>query len=77
MIGGSFNYEGFATVVAAVGAAAATVISAFNHKGVNEVNRKVDTNGDPREIGQIASDMAKTVSPSPEPATAPDVPPGE
>lgn len=59
------DYIGIATIITAVFAGIAAVISALNNRKVNDVQNKIATNGDTREIGQIASDVAKQVAPDP------------
>ena len=64
MTAATTDWYGIAAVIAAVGAAASTVIGAFNHRTVSNVDRKTDTSGDPRNLGQIVSDVAKEVAPA-------------
>lgn len=55
-------------IVAILGAAFAGIamcITAWNQKSLREVHRKVDTNGDPRTIGEIATDVAQVVHSEP------------
>lgn len=63
MLGVATDWYGISAVIAAVGAAASTIIGALNHRTVSNVDRKTDTNGDPRDLGQIASDVAKKIAP--------------
>lgn len=51
-----FDYVGFSTLIVAVGTAAAAIIGAVL---TGRVHGQVSTNGDPRTLGQIASDVAK------------------
>ena len=59
-----FDWVGLAAVISAVFAGLATLIGSLNHRTVSNIDRKTDTNGDPRELGQIATDIAKNVAPS-------------
>jgi hypothetical protein len=57
------DWQGIATVIAAAGAAGAAVIGAINHRTVTNVDRKTDTPGDPRALGQIVADVGNEVAP--------------
>lgn len=71
MTGGDVLY-GVAAIVSAIFAGVATVIGALNHRTVSNIDRKTDTNGDPRELGGIMSDVGKAVAPTgPAPAAVP------
>lgn len=66
------DLAGWAAIISAVFAGVASVIGTWNQRTVRAINRKVDTNGDPRELGQLASDVAKVVAPpTPEPPAEP------
>lgn len=50
------DYVGIAAVIASLGTAVPAIIAALYSR---RVHQQVSTNGDPREIGQIATDLAK------------------
>jgi hypothetical protein len=62
------DWFGISACISAFTAGVAAILSALNHRTVSNIDRKTDTNGDPRSLGQIASDVAKEVAP-------PDTPP--
>jgi hypothetical protein len=62
---GATDWPGVAAVVAAVFAGIASVIGAWNARSSSQIKTSISTNGDPREIGQIATDLARTVAPAP------------
>jgi hypothetical protein len=62
---GQTDWAGVAAVIAAVFAGIASLIGAWNARTVTKVKAQVDTNGDPRTIGQIASDVAQQVGAHP------------
>ena len=55
---GQTDWAGIAAVIAAVFSGVATVIGAMNHRRVSDVQTKLDTNGDPRTVAQIVTDIA-------------------
>lgn len=55
------DYAGIAAVIVATGSAVASVIAAIL---TSQVKGKVSTNGDPRELGQIVTDVAHKVGAS-------------
>jgi hypothetical protein len=61
MIGTALDYTGLSTLVVAIGTAAAAIIAAVY---AGKTHRQVSTNGDPRTLGQIASDVAAEVAPA-------------
>lgn len=63
------DYQGVGIIITAVFAGIASVVSAFAARQGASIKRSVSTNGDSRELGQIASDIAKTAAPDPAPPT--------
>lgn len=70
---GSFDYIGVAAIITAIFSGIAAVFGALNHRNTTDVQQKLDTNGDPRTVGQQMSDVAAQVAPAP-PATEPTPP---
>jgi hypothetical protein len=62
------DYYGISVIVAAVFAGIASVIGAWNARSASQIKTSIGTNGDSRELGQIATDVAKAVAPDPSPA---------
>lgn len=50
---------GLAAVIAAVFSGIAAVLGAWNHRAVRDVRAQVDTNGDPRTMGDMMTDVAR------------------
>ncbi|HET9247703.1 MAG TPA: hypothetical protein VFO15_18005 [Xanthobacteraceae bacterium] len=61
MLASDFDWVGLAAVISAVFAGLATLIGAWNHAKVRDIQDKVSTNGDPRDVGQIVTDVANTL----------------
>lgn len=64
------DYSGIGILISAVFAGLAGLIAAWNQRTVRDIHTKIDTNGDTRNLGEIATDIAKTVG-SPVPDVAP------
>lgn len=58
---------GVAAVIAACTGLVTAVFGGLNHRTVSNIDRKTDTNGDPRELGQIMSDVGQEVAPATKP----------
>jgi hypothetical protein len=71
---GTTDYAGIAAVISAVFAGVAALVGAFNHRTVSNIDRKTDTNGDPRELGIAVTDIAAQVAPPEAPASTHPVP---
>ena len=67
---------GLAAVLAALAGLLGTVFSGIAAVYSARVHKQVSTNGDPRDIGEIASDVAKAVAPA-QAAPAPNAAPAE
>ena len=59
----AFDYEGSALFVAALMGGVSSIIGAWNARSAAQIKTSIATNGDPREIGQIASDLAAVSAP--------------
>lgn len=58
------DYTGLGVIITAVFAGIAACISAWNARSAKIIKANIDTNGDPRTLGQIASDVGGAVAPS-------------
>ena len=57
------DYQGVAIIISAIFAGIASVVAAVGARTGAHIKRSIGTNGDSREICQIASDVAKVVAP--------------
>ena len=76
MLASDFDWVGLAAVISAVFAGIAAVLGARNHQTVTDIREKVDTNGDPRPVGQMLTDVANTLGATAERSPVPgEIPP--
>ena len=70
------DYTGVAQIITAIFAGIAAVVGALAARAATHASNQVSTNGDPRTLGQIATDVANqvgaTAEKSPVPGEIPD-----
>lgn len=67
----AIDYYGISVIIAAVFSGLAALIAAWGARTGSNTNKQVSTNGDPRTLGQIATDTANKIGATAETSPVP------
>lgn len=73
----AIDYTGVAQIITAIFAGIAAVVGALAARAATHTSNQVSTNGDPRTLGQIATDVANTIGATSEKSPVPGETPAE